>query len=70
MMNVGDDAVRSGDVEGPTGTHGDFADIGSLLSPTWDDGSHAVARLEPLHPLVLFGAGTRKPVLVHAAHLP
>ena len=70
MMNVGDDAVRSGDVEGPTATHRDFADIGSLLGPTWDDGSHEVARLEPLHPLALLGAGTRKPVLVHAAHLP
>ena len=70
MMNVGDDAMRRDDVEGPAATHGDFADIGSLLGPTGDDGSHEVARLEPLHPLVLLGAGTRIPVLVHAAHLP
>ncbi len=70
MMNVDDDAARSGDVEGTTATYGDFADIGFLLGSTCDDGSHEVARLEPLHPLVLLGAGTRKPVLVHAAHLP
>lgn len=69
-MNVGDDAVPSGDVEGATGTHGNFADIGPLPGPTCHDGSHEVARLEPMHPLVLLGAGTRKPVLVHAAHLP
>ena len=70
MMNVCDNAVGSADVEGPTATHRDFADIGSLFGPPCDDGSHEVARLEPLHPLVLLGAGTRKPVLVHAAHLP
>ena len=70
MVNVGDAAVRRGDVEGPTAAHGDFADVGSLLGATGDDGSHEVARLEPLHPLVLLGTGTRKAVLVHAAHLP
>ena len=70
MRNVGDNAVGSADVEGPTATHRDFADIGSLLGPTCDNGSHEVACLEPLYPLVLLGAGTRKSVLVHAAHLP
>ena len=69
MMNVGDNALRSGDVEAATSTHGHFAHIGSLLGPARNHGAHEVARLEPLDALVLLGAGTREPVLVHAAHL-
>src|SRR5205807_6240609 len=38
MMNVGDNALGSADVEGPTATHRYFADIGSLLGPTCDNG--------------------------------
>src|SRR5439155_12124124 len=69
MMNVGDNALRSGDVEAATSTHGHFAHIGSLLGPARNHGAHEVARLEPLDALVLLGAGTREPVFVHAAHL-
>ncbi len=70
MMNVCDETVRSGDVEGTTGTHGDFADIGSLLGPTCDDGTHEIARLEAFGALGSFWLRAREPMLVHQAHLP
>src|ERR1051326_7027669 len=70
MMDVGDQALSRGDVEAATSTHGHFAHIGSLLGPARHHSAHEVARLEPLDALVLLGAGPRKPVLVHAAHLP
>src|SRR5213078_2333445 len=64
MMNIGDHALRSGDVEAATSTHSHFAHRGSLPGPARHHGAHEVARLEPLDALVLLGAGTREPVLV------
>src|SRR5437660_9212339 len=69
MMNIADNALRCGDVEAATSTHGHSAHIGSLLGPAPHHGAYKVARLEPLDALVLLGAGTRESVLVHAAHL-
>src|SRR5258708_23399501 len=69
MMNVGDHALRSGDVEDATRPHGHFAHSGSLLRATCHYSAHEVTCLEALDTLVLLGSCTREPVLVHATHL-
>src|SRR5260221_277509 len=69
MMNVGDHALRSGDVEDATRPHGHFAHSGSLLRATCHYSAHEVTCLEALDTFVLLGSCTREPVLVHATHL-